>query len=50
MNKYMLVIVGVVIGLLLPFVIDFVLFGDFTPCKLDKKYDDGTVVLMCRGK
>lgn len=41
MNKFIL---GVAIGLLLPFAIDLILFNDPTPLSITKQYEDGSFV------
>ena len=37
-------VIGIVIGVLLPFVVDLVLFEDPTPLNITKQYEDGSFV------
>ena len=40
--KTLILIIGVAIGLLLPYAVDFVLFNDPTPLNITKQYEDGS--------
>lgn len=42
MNKTIILVIGIAIGIALPFVTDFVLFGDPTPVNITKTYEDGS--------
>lgn len=41
---------GVVIGLLLPLVLDWYMFGDFTPCHSIQVFEDGSSLQACNVK
>ena len=43
-------ILGILIGVLLPFMIDFVLFGDFTPCQTitGLEFEASTSLQQCK--
>lgn len=43
-------IIGVAIGLLLPFAVDLVLFNDATPLNITKQYEDGSFVGCMAGE
>jgi hypothetical protein len=47
MKKLVLVALGIMIGLALPFLIDWVMFGNITPCHTVKQYEDGSTLLGC---
>ena len=40
--KLTLVIVGIIIGLALPYAVDLALFNDATPVNMTKVYEDGS--------
>ena len=43
----MRVLIGVVIGLLLPLLADWALFGTPIPCEVTVKYEDGSTIQHC---
>lgn len=47
MSKLTILIIGVLIGIALPFMVDMVLFGDPTPCSTIKVYEDGSSIQGC---
>lgn len=47
MSKTTLIVIGIFIGLAIPFIVDFALFGDFTPCKTFIKFEDGSSLQAC---
>lgn len=42
-----LFIIGIVIGLLIPFAIDLLMFGTTSPCETTTKYEDGSSIQSC---
>jgi len=42
MSKNIILIIGVAIGLLLPYAVDFALFNDATPVNITTNYEDGS--------
>lgn len=50
MSKTTTLIIGVVIGIALPLLLDLFLFGTVTPCHTIKHYEDGSSVQACTVK
>ena len=46
--KYL--IIGVIIGLVLPLMMDWLLFGSINPCHTVKKFEDGSTIQACTVK
>lgn len=44
------IFIGVIIGLILPLLIDWLLFGSVTPCHTIKKFEDGSSIQACTVK
>jgi hypothetical protein len=40
--KYLFLIIGLTVGLIAPFAVDYMLFGDTTPQNITKQYEDGS--------
>lgn len=50
MKKLTLVVLGILIGLALPFLVDYAMFGKFQPCKTEVVYEDGSSIQNCSSK
>lgn len=41
-------VAGVILGLLMPFLVDYALFGTPMPCKTVQVYEDGSSIQSCK--
>ena len=46
-SKIIILCLGIVLGIALPFAIDYVFFGSVTPCRTYERFEDGSSIQHC---